>query len=122
MSPRVTWTWLVADTISLIAARRWFGTEPQDTVTLERRSHSMGNDADTTALALPERFMAPFLTGSLPEKEFVRNLRRIQVRQGLQGPTSQAARCVRTVLPECLCVRLGVQACTQQSIQLSTAG
>ena len=58
---------------------RWYGTEATDTVTLERRSHATGNDADTQALQLPERFVVPFLTGTLSEKDYIRNLRNIQV-------------------------------------------
>lgn len=66
---------------SFSVMHRWFGTEPSETVQLERRSHSSGNDADTSALQLPERFVVPFLTGTLDEKEFVRNVHSIQVRE-----------------------------------------
>ncbi len=68
---------------------RWFGTEPSETVQLERRSHSSGNDADTSALQLPERFVVPFLTGTLDEKEFVRNVRSIQVRENRRSLQSK---------------------------------
>lgn len=60
-------------------AARWYGTESTDTVTLERRSHTSGNEADTQALQLPERFVVPFLNGTLAEKDYIRNLRSIQV-------------------------------------------
>ena len=45
---------------------------------LERRLHD-GNDAEVTALPLPERFVVPFLQDTLTQQEFVRNLKRIQV-------------------------------------------
>lgn len=62
----------------LPAKCRWMGAKPGDQVMLERRLHD-GNDAEVTALPLPERFVVPFLQGTLTEQEFVRNLKRLQV-------------------------------------------
>mmetsp|Transcript_6084 Transcript_6084/g.17418 ORF Transcript_6084/g.17418 Transcript_6084/m.17418 type:complete len:754 (-) Transcript_6084:271-2532(-) len=56
---------------------KWMGAKPGDQVMLERRLHD-GNDAEVTALPLPERFVVPFLQGTLTEQEFVRNLKRLQ--------------------------------------------
>jgi VTC domain len=71
---------------------RWYGTEATDTVTLERRSHATGNDADTQALQLPERFVVPFLTGTLAEKDYIRNLRSIQVSSASQEEACRQSR------------------------------
>lgn len=61
-----------------VADHRWIGSKPGDNVMLERRLHD-GNDAEVTALPLPERFVVPFLQDTLTQQEFVRNLKRIQV-------------------------------------------
>ncbi len=79
---------------------RWFGTEPGGTVALELRAHSTGNDADAMTLRLPERFVAPFLTGTLSEKEYVRNLRRIQVNRARPSAT---AVCLALSAPQLWC-------------------
>lgn len=78
-----------------VADYRWIGSKPGDNVMLERRLHD-GNDAEVTALPLPERFVVPFLQDTLTQQEFVRNLKRIQV---LPSATSNTLAVLHSLLP-----------------------